>query len=225
MPRSSKIVVQKLTKNINENHLHEIFGVYGRIEDIDMPLNRAYMTNRGTAYILFHSPLAAEKAIAHMHEGHIDGAQINVSIVLPRRRFSRSPPARRPPPNRFGEPHRFRDSGPYMGPRGGGGGRGGDRYRSPPRRRSPYRPNDRRGRGRDYTPPLRDRSFSPRRSRSRSRSRGCTRQRSDSRSPPRKRRDDRPPRGGRGTGRGSVSSGSFSRSRSRSRDRDRERRR
>ncbi|PNS17124.1 hypothetical protein CAC42_7178 [Sphaceloma murrayae] len=79
------------------------------------------MTNRGTAYILFKTPIAAEKAISHMHEGYLDGAQINVSIVLPRRRFSRSPPPRRPPPNRFGEPHRYRDTGPppaqYGGPR------------------------------------------------------------------------------------------------------------
>ncbi|KAF4550907.1 RNA recognition motif-containing protein 21 [Elsinoe fawcettii] len=83
MLRSSKIVVEKLTKNVNEGHLREIFSVYGHISDMDMPLNRAFMTNRGTAYILFSSPNAAEKAIAHMHDGHIDGAQVNVSIVLP----------------------------------------------------------------------------------------------------------------------------------------------
>lgn len=38
--QSSKIVVEQLTKNVTEAHLQEIFGSYGRIESIDMPLNR-----------------------------------------------------------------------------------------------------------------------------------------------------------------------------------------
>ncbi|RAH82966.1 hypothetical protein BO86DRAFT_388472 [Aspergillus japonicus CBS 114.51] len=50
------------------------------------------MTNRGTAYILYHDPADAEAAIAHMHEAQLDGAVISVSIVLPRQAFSRSPP-------------------------------------------------------------------------------------------------------------------------------------
>ncbi|GAB7350583.1 hypothetical protein MBLNU459_g1157t1 [Dothideomycetes sp. NU459] len=122
----SKVVVEKLTKNVTAGHLHEIFGAYGAISDLDMPMNRQFATNRGTAYILFAAPAGAESAIAHMHEAQLDGAQINVSIVLPRRRFSRSPPARRPPPNRFGEPHRYgRDAPGARGGRGGGGGGGG----------------------------------------------------------------------------------------------------
>jgi RNA-binding protein with serine-rich domain 1 len=39
-PQSSKIVVEKLTKNVTEGHLREIFGSYGQIEAIDLPLNR-----------------------------------------------------------------------------------------------------------------------------------------------------------------------------------------
>jgi RNA-binding protein with serine-rich domain 1 len=33
-------VVEKLTKNVTEAHLREIFGSYGRIESIDLPLNK-----------------------------------------------------------------------------------------------------------------------------------------------------------------------------------------
>src|ERR1700710_2570360 len=54
--------------------------------------NFSVNTNRGTAYILYSSEADAEAAIAHMHESQIDGAVINVSIVLPRRKFSPSPP-------------------------------------------------------------------------------------------------------------------------------------
>ncbi|KAK2760375.1 hypothetical protein FQN54_002445 [Arachnomyces sp. PD_36] len=80
--RSSKIVVEKLTKNVNESHLREIFGAYGDIDSIDLPMNQ-YMSNRGTAYILYYDRVHAEAAIAHMHEAQLDGAVLNVSIVLP----------------------------------------------------------------------------------------------------------------------------------------------
>ncbi|KAJ5311202.1 hypothetical protein N7476_007062 [Penicillium atrosanguineum] len=91
-PRSAKIVVEKLTKNVTENHIREVFGSFGDIEYLDLPMNRSFMTNRGTAYILYYDPADAEAAIAHMHEAQLDGAILNVSIVLPRRTFSRSPP-------------------------------------------------------------------------------------------------------------------------------------
>ncbi|PBP21780.1 RNA recognition domain-containing protein [Diplocarpon rosae] len=93
--RSTKVVIEKLTKNVNESHLREIFGTFGQIRDLDMPMNRSFNTNRGTAYILYTSESHAEAAIAHMHESQIDGAVINVSIVLPRRKFSPSPPLAR----------------------------------------------------------------------------------------------------------------------------------
>ncbi|OOQ85773.1 hypothetical protein PEBR_23752 [Penicillium brasilianum] len=99
-PQSAKIVVEKLTKNVTEKHLREIFGSFGDIEYLDLPMNRSFMTNRGTAYILYYDPADAEAAIAHMHEAQLDGAILNVSIVLPRRKFSRSPP---PVSNRGGD--------------------------------------------------------------------------------------------------------------------------
>lgn len=35
-----QIVVEKLTKNVNEGHLRDIFGTYGAIQELDMPMNR-----------------------------------------------------------------------------------------------------------------------------------------------------------------------------------------
>ncbi|OQD80449.1 hypothetical protein PENANT_c035G02239 [Penicillium antarcticum] len=78
-PRSSKIVVEKLTKNVTQNHIREIFGDFGDIEYLDLPINKAFMTNRGTAYILYYDPADAEAAIAHMHEAQLDGAILNAN--------------------------------------------------------------------------------------------------------------------------------------------------
>ncbi|KAL8729968.1 MAG: hypothetical protein Q9166_004413 [cf. Caloplaca sp. 2 TL-2023] len=112
------------------------------------------MTNRGTAYILYSNTADAEAAIAHMHEAQLDGAIVNVSIVLPRRKFTRSPPpARRgaPPFDRFDG--RGPPPGPYRGgpPPNGYGGPPPGRYRSPPRprRASPPRRYGRRPGPRD----------------------------------------------------------------------------
>ncbi|KAI9732291.1 MAG: hypothetical protein M1835_003501 [Candelina submexicana] len=253
-----QIVVEKLTKNVTESHLREIFGAYGPLRDLDMPINRQCTThpislslsvtsikanlplfplvntNRGTAYILYTTAPSAESAIAHMHEAQIDGAIISVSIVLPRRKFSRSPPpaastrhSRIPPPHSNNFDRYEPRGGPPPSYRGPPPGAGGGRYRSPPpmRRGSPP---PRRGYGR---PDPRDRggnfdTYRPR-SYSRSRSPRSRSYSSRSRSPPPRRRGgggrrDSPPRGG-GRRRRSPSYSSYSsysdRSRSRSRGR------
>ncbi|KAI1049991.1 hypothetical protein LB506_001490 [Fusarium annulatum] len=121
--KSTKIVVERLSKNINEQHLYEIFGQFGRIKDLDLPINRTFKvgTNRGTAYILYDYEDDAEAAIAHMHEAQVDGSAINVSIVLPRRKLSPAPPTARRGAN-------IDPRVPFAGARGGppGAGMGGN---------------------------------------------------------------------------------------------------
>ncbi|KAG9243556.1 hypothetical protein BJ878DRAFT_535141 [Calycina marina] len=205
--KSTKIVVERISKNVNIDHLKEIFGIYGPIRDLDMPVNRTFGTNRGTAYVLYENETDSEAAIAHMHESQIDGCTINVSIVLPRRKFSPSPPmarrganldSRAPPPGRFRGP-------------------------PPPQRRATptsYR-NDRNSY--NYRPRSLSRSNSPAMRRHRTRSRSYTR----SRSPPRRgrggARDSPVGNGGYRDRRRSMSYSSYSsyddRSRSRSRGR------
>ena len=171
------------------------------------------MTNRGTAYILYDHPSGSESAIAHMHEAQLDGAVITVSIVLPRRAFSRSPPPAKSGKS-FAPPMR---NGPL--PRGPPS----NRYRSPPPRRGGY------GAGRrdpyeDWDAPPRSRhSRSPTPPRRRQRSYSYSRSPSPSpprrrgpppaRSPPRRRR--------RSPSYSSYSSVSRSRSRTRSMSRGR----
>ncbi|KAI1109506.1 hypothetical protein F5Y14DRAFT_432242 [Nemania sp. NC0429] len=156
-------------------------------------MSRQSGTNRGVAYILYVNEADADAAIASMHEANVDGAIINVSIVLPRRKFNPSPPTasrganidpRNPGPGFRGGSGRGAGG---MGGGGGGGGGGGRGFgfggprggnRSSPR---PGRP------GRDNFDTYRPRSYSrsrspPRRNRSRSESYG-----SRSRTPPRRR--------------------------------------
>ncbi|KAI1123601.1 hypothetical protein F5Y10DRAFT_48238 [Nemania abortiva] len=141
-------------------------------------MSRQFGTNRGTAYILYVNEADADAAIASMHEANLDGAIINVSIVLPRRKFDPSPPTasrganidpRNPGPGFRGGPGRGAGG---MGGGGGGGGRGfgfgGARgNRSPPRAGRSGRDNFDTYRPRSYS---RSRSPPSRRNRSRSES-------------------------------------------------------
>ncbi|ROW10463.1 hypothetical protein VMCG_01843 [Cytospora schulzeri] len=190
---AARIVVERLTKNVTEEHLREIFGAYGPIHDMDVPLSRQFGTNRGAAYILYANEADAESAIAHMHEAQLDGATISVSIVLQRRKLSPPPPTanrganfdpRLPPPGRGGRgPPGGGMGGPRgRGPRGGGRfGRGG-----PPPPSDTYRPRSI-SRSRSRSP-----AVSARAGKYRTRSPSLSRSRS--RSPP-------PSRGRRGRGR------------------------
>ncbi|KAI2610494.1 RNA-binding domain-containing protein [Hypoxylon sp. NC1633] len=222
---STKIVVEKLTKTVNEDHLREIFGQYGPIRDLDMPMNRQYNTNRGTAYILYVHEADAEAAIAHMHEAVLDGTVINVSIVLPRRKFCPSPPTasrganidpRLPPPvPRAGG----RAIGGGEGSDGGGplsGGRG-PRLSDGKQPRSPHH-YGRSGRDNSdsYRPGSYSRSRSPRHNRSLSGSYA-----SRSRSPPRRRGGRRDSYGDYENGKRRSPSYDSLRGRSRSRSRGR----
>ncbi|KAL2134981.1 hypothetical protein VTI74DRAFT_10208 [Chaetomium olivicolor] len=216
--KSTKIVVERLTKNVNEDHLYEIFGQYGEIDDLDLPVNRSSGMNRGTAYILYFNEADAQAAITHMHEAQLDGAVINVSIVLPRRKVSPSPPLARRGPR--GPPANVR---PVLEGAGGrpAGGRG---WRSPAGASGRYGPRSDNYRPRSVS---RSRSRSPlpppsgsRRYRSRSASYSS---RSRSRTPPARggRRGSRNYGRRRSPSRDSFDSYDGRRSRSRTRSRDR----
>lgn len=152
-------------------YLHTIWEVHADAHAL-------VMTNRGTAYILYHDIVDAEAAVSNMHEAQVDGAVLKVSIVLPRRMFSRSPPpARRPAADdRSFSPRRHPPN------------HGRTTRVSPPRRRSPRRHiNGGASERHDiYRPRSLSRSPSPRRSGARSYS-----ARSDSASPPRRRSSPR----------------------------------
>ncbi|KAG7166642.1 RNA-binding protein with serine-rich domain 1-B-like [Homarus americanus] len=110
-PRPTRIHVGRLTRNINRDHLHEIFAVYGSVKSVDLPMydmrNNSSL-NRGYGYIDFEKPEDAENAMKHMDGGQIDGQEITAAPVLiprqlpPRRRSPLPMPPRRGPPPRWG---------------------------------------------------------------------------------------------------------------------------
>ncbi|KAH9844209.1 uncharacterized protein C8Q71DRAFT_801375 [Rhodofomes roseus] len=162
-PHAKVVIVTNLTRNVVETHLRTIFGFYGDISKIDLPMFGKSGQNRGKAAIEYGDTASAHRAASHMDGGQLDGAILKVELSeLPVRSRSRSP--RAPPRPRYG---RDRPRSYSRTP---------SRSRSPPRRfgrDTTYRgdsyrgrPFARRGRGplphRDtYRPLSRSRSRSP----------------------------------------------------------------
>lgn len=180
-PDAKVVIITNLTRNVVEAHLQTIFGFYGQIVKVDLPLfgkceshvytyvSRMFILvsagqNRGKAALEYADPPSAHKAASHMDGGQLDGAILKVELSdLPVRTRSRSRP--RPPRN-------GRDRVPRSP------SRSRSRSRSPPsfrRRGDGYVPPTRGDsyRGRPFSrrgPPGRD-VYRPGRSRTRSRSR------------------------------------------------------
>ncbi|GAA99262.1 uncharacterized protein L969DRAFT_93724 [Mixia osmundae IAM 14324] len=181
------VTLSKLTPNVTEAHLREIFGVYGKILSIDFAIPRGGRP-RGEADIVYDHMSEADKAIAYMDQGQLDGVTIRTE-----EKRTPSPEPARPPPyrsERGGYRGAFGRDGPpprrgAFGARGNGYDRGhSNGYSSRGRGGRPSGGYDRRSRSPD---PRRSRSRSPLpRHRARSRS-------FDSRSPPPRDRSISPP--------------------------------
>ncbi|KAH9899966.1 hypothetical protein C8Q73DRAFT_341514 [Cubamyces lactineus] len=198
-PHAKVVIVTNLTRNVAETHLQTIFGFYGELLKVDLPLFGKSGQNKGKASLEYADAASAQKAVAHMDGGQIDGAVVKceLSEVPVRSRSytpSRSRSPRPPPRGRYGRgksysrsPSRSR-SPPPRGGRRGYEPRYNDNYRRlPPGRRPPPPPRDsyrRFGRtpSRSRSPPRRGGDRLPPRRRSPSYERGGTGYRGRSRS-------------------------------------------
>lgn len=185
-----RLYIGRLTRNVNKDHIHEIFGAFGKVLSVEMPMDRNHPhLSRGFAYVEFDTTEDAEKALKFMDGGQIDGQEISASKVdLQRGRGGPPPP---PQPRRGGGAPGWRQHGSPIRRR-----RfviylflfhatylfnSGLPLRSPPRRSPPRRSPPRRSPPR-RSPPRRSPPARRRVSRSRSRTPIRDRRRRDSRS-------------------------------------------
>ncbi|OON19072.1 hypothetical protein X801_05067, partial [Opisthorchis viverrini] len=85
LPPFTRILVEKLTRNVNKAHITEIFSVWGKIHSVDMPPDRLHPEfSRSYAYVTFENPSSAADAVNFMNGGQIDGEVVRVTEVLSR---------------------------------------------------------------------------------------------------------------------------------------------
>ncbi|KAJ3880166.1 hypothetical protein F5051DRAFT_305606, partial [Lentinula edodes] len=93
LPDAKVVIINNLTRNVVESHLRTVFGFYGQIVKLDLPLFTKSGQNRGKAALEFSQSSEAHIAASHMNGGQLDGAILKVELSdLPVR--SRSPRSR-----------------------------------------------------------------------------------------------------------------------------------
>lgn len=71
-PKPTRIHVGRLTRNVNKDHIQEIFAHYGTIKEVHFPVDRMHQQqSRGFCYVEFTTPEEAENAMKHMDGGEI----------------------------------------------------------------------------------------------------------------------------------------------------------
>jgi len=74
--------VSQLTRNTNEEHLREIFGIFGRLKNVSVAIDKAVMLPKGYAYVEFENRQNAEEAQRCLNGGQLDGRHIKVDFIL-----------------------------------------------------------------------------------------------------------------------------------------------
>ncbi|KAF4686148.1 hypothetical protein FOZ63_011376, partial [Perkinsus olseni] len=73
--------VSNLTRNINEDHLYEIFGTFAEVVDVDLAIDDKVNLPKGYAHIILPNREAAKDAIYHLDHAQIDGNVINIRFA------------------------------------------------------------------------------------------------------------------------------------------------
>ncbi|XP_060579129.1 serine/arginine-rich splicing factor 10-like isoform X2 [Ruditapes philippinarum] len=159
-PPNSSLYVRNVPDQTRPEELRSMFGKYGPLSDVYVPLDYYTRRPRGFAYIQFEDPRDADDALYHLDRTRFFGRELEIEFARGDRKT----------PNQMRGKERSSRRSPYRS-------RHDDRrrrsYSRSPRRRSRSRSYDRRK--------SRSRSYEKKRSRSRGR-RSYTRSRSRSRS-------------------------------------------
>ncbi|GAB9465485.1 RNA recognition motif domain containing protein [Globisporangium polare] len=73
--------VDNLTRNVNADHLSEIFGKFGAVVSVNLVRERVSKVPKGFAFVVFKTHSDAEKAQDHMHDGWLDGKKVRVRFA------------------------------------------------------------------------------------------------------------------------------------------------
>ncbi|KAK7109426.1 serine/arginine-rich splicing factor 12-like isoform X7 [Littorina saxatilis] len=166
-PPNSSLYVRNVPDGCRQEEMRSLFGKYGPISDVYVPMDYFTRRPRGFAYIQFEDPRDADDALYHLDRSRFYGRELEVEFA----RGDRKTPSQMRTKERGHSSRRSRSRSP----------RRGGRSRS-------HSPRDKRRKSRSRSPDSHRRSHSKSRSRSHERR---SRRRSGSGSPDRRKSDKR----------------------------------
>ena len=78
-PQTCRLHVARLTRNVNEDHIKEIFGTFGPVKSVELAIDRVVNLPRGFAYVEFEERADAERARMSMDGGQLDGNYLRLA--------------------------------------------------------------------------------------------------------------------------------------------------
>merc|ERR1712151_56885 len=110
----TRISISSLSRTINEEHLKEIFGLFGKIQEVTLAVDDSLGMSKGYGFVEYESESDAKAAIEHMHGGQMDGSTIKVEYPHDRQKrmaaekaaAEKPRPKPKPPMNNGAEPPR-----------------------------------------------------------------------------------------------------------------------
>lgn len=73
---TSRLHVGHLTRNVQQEHIHEIFSTFGTVKHVELAMDKAVNLPRGFAYVELSKRSEAEEAQRLMDGGQLDGNQL-----------------------------------------------------------------------------------------------------------------------------------------------------
>lgn len=83
-PDGIKLYLGNLTYSTTEQRIREVFGEFGLVQDVFLPVERGSNRPRGFGFVTLDSRSAAEQAIQKLDQSQLDGRMIRVSESRPR---------------------------------------------------------------------------------------------------------------------------------------------
>jgi cold-inducible RNA-binding protein len=81
---NTKLYVGNLAFDTTENDLHDLFGAFGPVTEVNLIMDRATGRSRGFAFVSMATPEAAQAAITGMAGKDIKGRTLTVNEARPR---------------------------------------------------------------------------------------------------------------------------------------------
>ena len=79
-PLSTTLRVDHLTRNVNDQHLRDVFSSFGALERVSVKVEPKVKLSMGWGLVQFKSRQDAETAFRCMNLGQIDGKQISIKF-------------------------------------------------------------------------------------------------------------------------------------------------
>jgi RNA recognition motif-containing protein len=86
-PHEGRIIIRNLPFDLKEQHLKPHFQQFGKIEQVNIPINNTNNLNKGFAFVEYSTRAEALKAVEGMNGQKYKGRTVAIELSLPKGRY------------------------------------------------------------------------------------------------------------------------------------------